>query len=114
MTKAMAAHHGPKGIRVNSVCAGAVFTPMAQGDWMTAGVRQSRIDKTMLKSEGTGWHIGYATLFLLCKEARWITAQNIVVDGSTTAGQTKPTASQRVLAVSSMDTQTSEPKQTNM
>ncbi|OAL47374.1 NAD(P)-binding protein [Pyrenochaeta sp. DS3sAY3a] len=81
LTKAMAAQHGPDGIRVNCVCPGAVYTPMVQGAWMTESVRQSRIDKTMLKIEGYGWDIGYATLFLLSKEARWITAQVMTVDG---------------------------------
>ncbi|KAH7371324.1 hypothetical protein BKA64DRAFT_770111 [Cadophora sp. MPI-SDFR-AT-0126] len=81
MTKAIAAQHGPDGIRVNCVCPGAVYTPMVQGDWMTESVRQSRIDKTMLKTEGIGWDVGYATLFLLSKEARWITAQVMMVDG---------------------------------
>ncbi|KAJ5638394.1 hypothetical protein N7490_008273 [Penicillium lividum] len=117
MTKAMAAQHGPEGIRVNCVCPGAVYTPMVQGDWMTENVRQSRIDKSMLKIEGTGWDIGHgefsiaffrsrivvpanidiardsATLFLLSKEARWITAQVLVVDGGATSGQTAPTTS---------------------
>lgn len=55
----MAAQHGPEGIRVNCVCPGPVYTPMIQGDWMTDAARQARINKTMLKIEGTGWDVGY-------------------------------------------------------
>jgi len=64
MTKAMAAQHGPEGIRVNCVCPGPVYTPMVQGEWMTDAVRRARINRTMLKTEGTGWDVGYGETWL--------------------------------------------------
>jgi hypothetical protein len=38
---------------------------MVQGAWMDEAMRQSRIDKTMLKKEGLGWDIGYGQFFAL-------------------------------------------------
>ncbi|KAK6365350.1 hypothetical protein LTS17_011322 [Exophiala oligosperma] len=59
LTRAMAAQHGPENIRVNCVCPGMVYTPMVRVRGMTAEMRQARINQNLLKSEGTGWDVGY-------------------------------------------------------
>ncbi|GAM42782.1 hypothetical protein TCE0_044r17075 [Talaromyces pinophilus] len=87
MTRAMAAQHGPENIRVNCVCPGMVFTPMVRGRGMTDDMRQARINQNLLKQEGTGWDVGYAIVFLVSKEAKWITGLIMPVDGGTTAGK---------------------------
>ncbi|KIM99096.1 hypothetical protein OIDMADRAFT_104937 [Oidiodendron maius Zn] len=87
MTRAMAAQHGPEGIRVNCVAPGMVFTPMVRGRGMTDDMRQARINQNLLKREGTGWDVGYSVLFLCSKEAKWITGIIMPVDGGTTAGR---------------------------
>ncbi|OIW34272.1 NAD(P)-binding protein [Coniochaeta ligniaria NRRL 30616] len=87
MTRAMAAHHGQENIRVNCVCPGMVYTPMTRGRGMTDEMRQARINQNLMKAEGTGWDVGYAILYLVSKEARWITGVILPVDGGTTAGR---------------------------
>jgi len=37
---------------------------MVQGEWMTDAVRRARINRTMLKTEGTGWDVGYGETWL--------------------------------------------------
>ncbi|KAJ7053280.1 hypothetical protein C8F01DRAFT_551926 [Mycena amicta] len=86
LTRAMAAHHGPDNIRVNCVAPGMVFTPMVRGRGMTEELRQRRINQNLLRQEGTAWDVGYAILFLVSREARWITGVIFPVDGGTTAG----------------------------
>ena len=86
MTRAMAAHHGPEGIRVNCIAPGMVYTPMvyARGNGMSADSRERRRKASALGVEGTGWDIGNAVRFLLSNHARYITGQTLVVDGGVT------------------------------
>ncbi len=85
MTRAMAAQHGPAGIRVNCVAPGLVYTPMVAGG-MTPELRARRQRRSMLGTEGTGWDVGYAVRFLLSDEARWVTGVVFPVDAGTSAG----------------------------
>ncbi|KAJ7059800.1 hypothetical protein C8F01DRAFT_1084909 [Mycena amicta] len=73
-------------LRVNCVAPGMVFTPMVRGRGMTEELRQRRINQNLLRQEGTAWDVGYAILFLVSREARWITGVIFPVDGGTTAG----------------------------
>ncbi len=86
MTRAMAAHHGRDGIRVNSVAPGMVYTPMVIAQGMTPDRREARRNRSLLKVEGTGWDIGYAVLYLASDEARWVTGAILPVDAGATAG----------------------------
>ena len=74
MTRAMAVHHGPQGIRVNCVCPGMVYTPMMYAPGMSDEAREARKNRSILKTEGTGWDVGAAVRFLAGDEARWMTA----------------------------------------
>ena len=74
MTRAMAVHHGPQGIRVNCVCPGMVYTPMMYSPGMSDEAREARKSRSILKTEGTGWDVGAAVRFLAGDEARWMTA----------------------------------------
>ena len=60
MTRAMAFHHGQEGIRVNCVCPGMVYTPMMYGGGMTPEAREARKNRSIMKTEGSGWDIGHA------------------------------------------------------
>lgn len=86
LTRAMAAHHGRQGIRVNCIAPGTVYTPMVASRGMTPEMRKARSERTLLGTEGTGWDIGYGALFLASDEARWITGITMPIDGGATAG----------------------------
>ena len=86
MTRAMAAHHGSEGIRVNCVAPGMVYTPMVYGRGMSPAMREARREGSLLKTEGTGWDVGSASCFLASDEARWITGVILPVDAGATAG----------------------------
>jgi NAD(P)-dependent dehydrogenase (short-subunit alcohol dehydrogenase family) len=88
LTRAMAAHHGRDGIRVNCIAPGTVYTPMVASRGMTAEMRKARRENTLLGTEGTGWDIGYGALFLASDESRWITGITLPIDGGATAGRT--------------------------
>ncbi|MEM7101441.1 MAG: SDR family oxidoreductase, partial [Pseudomonadota bacterium] len=84
MTQAMAVDHAPQGIRVNCVAPGPVFTPRIETQGISDERRQSRVDAAPLKTEGTGWDVGHAVVFLLSNAAKYITGQMLVVDGGVT------------------------------
>lgn len=81
LTRAMAVDHAIEGVRVNCVAPGPVYTPMVYADGMADELRQRRKEATLLKTEGTGWDIGFAVLFLASDEARYITGVVLPVDG---------------------------------
>jgi NAD(P)-dependent dehydrogenase (short-subunit alcohol dehydrogenase family) len=58
MTRAMAAHHGEEGIRVNCVAPGMVHTPMVYARGMSDEKREIRRKRSLLCTEGNGWDVG--------------------------------------------------------
>jgi NAD(P)-dependent dehydrogenase (short-subunit alcohol dehydrogenase family) len=86
MTRAMAAHHGTEGIRVNCIAPGMVYTPMVYSRGMPPELREARRRRSLLKTEGTGWDVGNAVLYLVSEEARWVTGVILPVDAGATAG----------------------------
>lgn len=88
MTRSMAAHHGPEGIRVNCVAPGFVYTPIvyARAGGLAPELREARIKNSLLQVEGTGWDVGNAVVYLASEQARWITGITMPVDAGTTAG----------------------------
>lgn len=93
LTRAMAAHHGREGIRVNCVAPGMVYTPMVASGSMSVELRAERQSRSLLNIEGTGWDVGQAVLFLASDEARWVTGVVLPVDGGQTAAYPSLTAS---------------------
>jgi NAD(P)-dependent dehydrogenase (short-subunit alcohol dehydrogenase family) len=89
LTRAMAAHHGRDGVRVNAVAPGMVYTPMVSSRGMTPELREARRRRSLLQTEGTGWDVGQAVLFLASDEARWITGVTLPVDAGATAGMSR-------------------------
>jgi NAD(P)-dependent dehydrogenase (short-subunit alcohol dehydrogenase family) len=86
LTRAMAAHHGRDGVRVNAIAPGMVYTPMVSSRGMSPEMREARRLRSLLQTEGTGWDVGQAVLFLASDEARWITGVTLPVDAGATAG----------------------------
>lgn len=90
MTRAMAAHHGKDGIRVNCVCPGMVYTPMMYAGGMAPEMRDRRRRRSLLQTEGTGWDTGAAVLYLASDYARWVTGAILPVDAGATAAVMLP------------------------
>lgn len=91
LTRAMAAHHGLSGIRVNCVAPGMVYTPMVESRGMTAEMREQRRQRSLLQTEGTGWDVGNAVAYLASNLARWVTGVTLPVDAGYVAGLPLPT-----------------------
>jgi len=86
LTRTMAGNHGEDGIRVNCIAPGFVYTPVVYGNnRLPEGVREKRLQASALKTEGTGWDVGYGVLFLASDEARWITGVILPIDAGTSA-----------------------------
>jgi len=55
-----------------------VYTPMMYAGGMTDEAREARKNRSLLKTEGTGWDVGAAVRFLAGDEARWMTGMVLV------------------------------------
>ena len=86
MTRAMASHHGPEGIRVNCIAPGYVYTPMVFAQGMEAELRERRRKNTLLQTEGTGWDIGKGVVYLASDQARWVSGIILSIDAGSMAG----------------------------
>ena len=88
MTRAMAAHHGQEGIRVNCIAPGMVYTPMvyARGNGMSEELREARRNRSLLKTEGSGWDIGKGVVYLCSDQSSWVTGVILPIDAGATAG----------------------------
>ncbi len=80
--RSVAAQLGPKGIRVNAIAPGMVWTPMVEN--LGPEMREKRRKASPMGTEGTGWDVGWAAVYLASDEARWVTGQTLVVDGGVT------------------------------
>jgi NAD(P)-dependent dehydrogenase (short-subunit alcohol dehydrogenase family) len=74
---------GPKGIRVNGIAPGQVWTPMVER--LGADARERRKRASPLGTEGTGWDVGWGAVYLASDEARWVTGHILVIDAGLTA-----------------------------
>ena len=83
LTRALAADYAADGIRVNSIIVGSVWTPRAAQVWAHRGeeFREQRRLSIPLQTEGTGWDVGWAAVYLASEEARWVTGAFLPVDG---------------------------------
>ena len=86
LTKAMATQHGAEGIRVNAIAPGMVYTPMVSTRGMTPEMRENRRRRSLLQTEGSGWDVGHAVVYLAGDTARWVTGIVLPVDAGATAG----------------------------
>ena len=79
LTTSMAADHGKDNIRVNCIAPGFVYTPIVVPR-VDEAIRERRKTVAPLGTEGTGWDVGYAALYLASDEARWVTGVVLPVD----------------------------------
>jgi NAD(P)-dependent dehydrogenase (short-subunit alcohol dehydrogenase family) len=82
LSRSLALQLGPEGIRVNTVCPGAILTPMIQPLYEQDPARRTNMEqRTPLRRLGMPDDIANAVAFLLSEQASFITATDLVVDG---------------------------------
>jgi NAD(P)-dependent dehydrogenase (short-subunit alcohol dehydrogenase family) len=89
LTPTLAAQYAPNGIRVNCVSVGYVWNAITQlvHDRQAPGTTMEEYRKgrtealNALQIEGDGWDVANAVAFLASDQARWITGQDLMVDG---------------------------------
>ena len=79
LTLSVAADHAAQGIRANCIVVGTVATPMVAH--LGEEGRERRRKAVPLQTEGTGWDVGYAAVYLASDEARWVTGVMLPIDG---------------------------------
>jgi NAD(P)-dependent dehydrogenase (short-subunit alcohol dehydrogenase family) len=91
LTRTTAVLYAARGVRLNCVVPGLMFTPLVQrladkyanGDF--EGFVAHRHHQVPMGRMGNAWDVAQAVLFLASDESSYITAQQIVVDGGLTA-----------------------------
>jgi NAD(P)-dependent dehydrogenase (short-subunit alcohol dehydrogenase family) len=81
LTRDTAVALGRQRVRCNCIVAGFIWAPMAGGG---PSAREARRLASPLGTEGTAWDIGFAALFMVSDEARWITGTCLPVDAGLT------------------------------
>jgi 3-oxoacyl-[acyl-carrier protein] reductase len=83
LTRSMARELGPWNIRVNAISPGAIPTPLEVEVWgdQLESYEKFLLDHQALKFRGSPDDVARALLFLVSDDARFITGQNLVVDG---------------------------------
>jgi NAD(P)-dependent dehydrogenase (short-subunit alcohol dehydrogenase family) len=91
LTRTTAVIHAGSGVRLNCVVPGLMDTPLvrqladkyAGGDF--EGFSATRNKQVPMGRMGDAWDVAHAALFLASDEARYITGEQLVVDGGLTA-----------------------------
>jgi NAD(P)-dependent dehydrogenase (short-subunit alcohol dehydrogenase family) len=90
-SKTTAITYGPRGIRLNCVLPGLMYTPLVAklAEQFAAGDLEGFVAKrnaaVPIGHMGEGWDVAHAALFLASDEAKYVTATELVVDGGLTA-----------------------------
>lgn len=79
LSLAMAADYAADNVRVNCLVVGMVNTPLLAP--LGEAARQRRRMAVPLMTEGTGWDVGWAAVYLASDESRWVTGAAIPIDG---------------------------------
>jgi 3alpha(or 20beta)-hydroxysteroid dehydrogenase len=86
LTKVAAVEFGPRGVRVNSVHPGGVYTDMGNPTGAPVEVIDQGFGMVPLQRTGRPHEVAMASLFLAGDEASYICGAEIAVDGGWTAG----------------------------
>jgi NAD(P)-dependent dehydrogenase (short-subunit alcohol dehydrogenase family) len=86
LTRSLALQLAPEGIRCNTVCPGAILTPMIAHLYERSPARRDDMEKrTPMRRLGTPEDVAGVVAFLLSDDAAFVTATDVVVDGGWTA-----------------------------
>lgn len=84
LTRLVAVQYGPRGIRANCVCPGAVAGEGMGATFTDPDVASTASARLPLRRVGTGDDLGATIAALLSDETRYVTGQVIAVDGGAT------------------------------
>lgn len=83
--RSLAAEYGKKNIRMNCVSPGVIETPInANQNYMKDPVLRAQFEAKHLLGLGQCTDISNACIYLLSNASRWVTGQNLIVDGGYT------------------------------
>src|SRR5439155_8801696 len=81
LSRALAVEFGPKNIRVNCICPGAIDTPMIADVVKAAKQSGQNFMTSPIRRLGTPEDIAYCALYLASDESSFVTGAAFVVDG---------------------------------
>lgn len=81
LAKQLALEWAPHGIRCNAICPGLIRTPMTEHYYRNDEFRRRRDAVIPVGRVGAGSDIADVAVFLASERSRYVTGQNIVVDG---------------------------------
>lgn len=85
-TRALACEFADRMVRVNAISPGAIFTPInAKAPYMQDDAARSALESKHLLGLGKVTDISNGVIYLLSDASRWMTGQNLVIDGGYTA-----------------------------
>ena len=88
LTLSVAADYAVEGIRANCLIVGTVWTPIVAH--LGEDARERRRKGVPLQTEGAGWDLAHAAVYLASDEARWVTGVMLPIDGGLLAIRTWP------------------------
>src|SRR5690606_42104279 len=81
LARNIAVEFGPYGVRANCICPGIVKTYFAEALWKDPKVEAAVTKTVPLRRFGEPDDIAGAAVFLAAPAGRWMTGQQIVIDG---------------------------------